>query len=101
MLLKQQFIIQQAANLEEWLKTKSRKTPVLYLKIVAEKQDEKLLQQINKLLKVNQGTAVVILHYEKDRKTIRLGPEKNINPTPELLQSLKDILGQKNVVLKD
>jgi DNA polymerase III subunit alpha len=98
---KQQFIIQQAANLEEWLKTKSRKTPVLYLKIVAEKQDEKLLQQINKLLKENQGTAVVILHYEKDRKTIRLGAEKNINPTPELLQLLKDILGSQNVVLKD
>jgi DNA polymerase III subunit alpha len=98
---KQQFIIQQAANLEEWLKTKSRKTSVLYLKIVAEKQDEKLLQQINKLLKVNQGTAVVILHYEKDRKTIRLGAENNINPTSELLQLLKDILGPQNVVLKD
>jgi DNA polymerase III subunit alpha len=98
---KQQFIIQQAAPLEEWLKTKSRKQPVLYIKIVSEKQDEKLLQQINQLLKENQGTTVVILHYEKDRKTIRLGAENNINPTPELLQALKDMLGPQNVVLKD
>ncbi len=98
---KQQFIIQQVSNLEEWLKTKLKKQPVLYLKIVEEKQDEKSLQQLNQLLKENQGTAVVILHYEKKRKTIRLGAENNINPTPELLQLLRNVLGPKNVVLKE
>jgi DNA polymerase-3 subunit alpha len=98
---KQQFIIQNVSNLEEWLKTKSIKQPVLYLKIVEEKQDDKFLQQINKLLKKYQGTAVVILHYEKDHKTIRLSSENNINPAPELLQLLRNMLGPENVVLKD
>lgn len=98
---KQQFIIQQVSNLEEWLQMKSVKQPVLYLKIVEDKQDENALQQLKQLLKENQGTAVVILHYEKDRKTIRLGAENNIDPTPALLQLLRNILGPKNVVLKE
>ncbi|MEH7373815.1 DNA polymerase III subunit alpha [Neobacillus drentensis] len=98
---KQQFIIQQVSNLEEWLQTKTVKQSVLYLKIVEDKQDESSLQQLNQLLKENQGTAAVILHYEKNRKTIRLGSENNINPTPELLQLLRNVLGPKNVVLKE
>ncbi|PGY10007.1 DNA polymerase III subunit alpha [Bacillus sp. AFS031507] len=98
---KQQFIIQQVSNLEEWLQTKTVIQSVLYLKIVEDKQDESSLQQLNQLLKENQGTAAVILHYEKNRKTIRLGSENNINPTPELLQLLRNVLGPKNVVLKE
>jgi DNA polymerase-3 subunit alpha len=98
---KQQFIIQQVFQLEDWLKTKARKQSVLYLKIVEEKQDEKFLQQIQQILKENQGTASVILHYEKSRKTIKLSAENNINPTLELLQLLRKMLGPKNVVLKE
>jgi DNA polymerase-3 subunit alpha len=98
---KQQFIIQQVSNLEEWLQTKTVKQSVLYLKIDEDKQDESSLQQLNQLLKEHQGTAAVILHYEKKRKTIRLGSENNINPTPELLQLLRNVLGPKNVVLKE
>jgi DNA polymerase-3 subunit alpha len=71
------------------------------LKITKEKQDETFLQEIHQLLKENQGTATVILHYEKSRKTIKLGPEDNVNPTLELLQLLRNILGPKNVVLKE
>lgn len=98
---KQQLIIQQVFQLEEWLKTKTRKQSVLYLKIVEERQDEKFLQQIHQLLKGNQGKTAVILHYEKSRKTIKLGEGNNIKPTLELLQLLREILGPKNVVLKE
>ncbi|MBV7506088.1 DNA polymerase III subunit alpha [Bacillus sp. sid0103] len=98
---KRQFIIQQVFLLEEWLQTKTRKQSVLYLKIVEENQSEKFLQQIHQLLKENRGVAAVILHYEKGRKTIKLGEENYINPTPELLELLREMLGPKNVVLKD
>ncbi|MCM3116648.1 DNA polymerase III subunit alpha [Neobacillus sp. MER 74] len=98
---KQQFIIQHVFHIEEWLKTKTSKQSVLYLKIIEEKQDDKLLFQIHQLIKENQGTASVILHYEKSRKTIKLGEENNINPTFELLQLLRGMLGPKNVVLKE
>ena len=98
---KQQFIIQQGSNLVEWLQTKSVKQSVLYVKIVEEKQDDQSLQQLHQLLKENQGRAAVVLHYEKSRKTIRLGDENNINPTPDLLQILRNMLGPKNVILKE
>jgi DNA polymerase-3 subunit alpha len=92
---KLQFIIQQVSDIEQWLKIKSQ--PVLYLKII----DETSLQKVNQVLKENKGETPVILHYEMTRKTIRLATEKYINPTPELQQLLRKILGSKNVVLKD
>ncbi|MEH7157621.1 DNA polymerase III subunit alpha [Neobacillus drentensis] len=98
---KQQMIIQQVFPLGEWLKAKMPLQSVLYLKIIEEKQDEKFLQEIHQLLKENPGTATLILHYEKSRKTIKLGPENTINPTLELLQLLRNLLGPKNVVLKE
>ncbi|MEH7074766.1 DNA polymerase III subunit alpha [Neobacillus drentensis] len=98
---KQQMIIQQVFTLGEWLKAKMPLQSVLYLKIIEEKQDEKFLQEIHQLLKENPGTATVILHYEKSRKTIKLGPEDTINPALELLQLLRNLLGPKNVVLKE
>ncbi|WHY84976.1 DNA polymerase III subunit alpha [Neobacillus novalis] len=96
-----QFIIQHVSGLEQWIQTKLVKQSVLYLKIVENIQDEQSLQKINQLLKGNKGEAGVILHYESTRKTVRLGKENNVNPTSELLQQLKKILGSKNVVLKD
>ncbi|MGG3471076.1 DNA polymerase III subunit alpha [Neobacillus pocheonensis] len=98
---KQQLIIQQVFDLEQWLETHAVKQSVLYLKIVKDKQDEKSLQKINHVLKGNKGETNVVLHYESTRKTIKLGLENNINPTPELLEQLRLILGPKNVVLKD
>jgi len=98
---KQQLIVQQVFDLEQWLKTKAEQHPTLYLKISKEMLDESILQRINKLLKENKGNAGVILHYEATHKTIRLGTENNVHPTPELLQKIADCLGSKNVVLKD
>ncbi len=98
---KPQFIVQQVFELESWLKAKAQKHQVLYLKINQDKLEEKTLQQINLLLGENKGDAAVILHYETTRKTVRLGAEKNINPTPKLLDLLRNILGANNVVLKD
>lgn len=98
---KLQFIIQQVYDLEQWLAVKSVKQPVLYLKIIKDRQDEKVLQQIYQLLKENKGAAGVVLHYEAAKKTIRLAEENNINPSPKLLHSLKEILGFPNVVLRD
>ncbi|MFJ7727206.1 DNA polymerase III subunit alpha [Neobacillus sp. NPDC097160] len=98
---KPQFIIQQVAELEHWLQTKAVKQPVLYLKIISNQQDEQLLQKMNQLLKENKGDAVVILHDEGTKKTVRLAEENNVNPSHELIQQLRNILGSKNVVLKD
>jgi DNA polymerase-3 subunit alpha len=98
---KPQFIIQQVSEIEPWLKEKIVKKSVLYLKIEQDKQDEKSLQQLNRLLKENRGNTSVVLHYEAIRKTVRLATENNINPNAELLKKLNDFLGSNNVVLKE
>ncbi|MEH7417163.1 DNA polymerase III subunit alpha [Neobacillus drentensis] len=95
-----QFIIQQVFEMEQWLSTNSRQQAVLYLKVSAGR-DETSLQKINQLLKENKGTTPVVLHYEVERKTIRLGDEYRVKPEPYVLQKLSDILGSKNVVLKE
>jgi DNA polymerase-3 subunit alpha len=87
--------------LEEWLQNHSEKQPVLYIKVSLELQDENLLLRINQLLKRNKGNVQVVLHYEKNRKTIRLGHDYRMNPDPNVLNELRNILGSKNVVLKD
>jgi DNA polymerase-3 subunit alpha len=97
----QQFIVQLVTDLEAWLKIKLEKQPTLYLKITMDVQDEKLLLNINQLLKENRGGTGVILHYEATHKTIKLGAENNVNPTPDVLKQLRILLGSKNVVLKD
>ncbi|WP_286229350.1 DNA polymerase III subunit alpha [Neobacillus mesonae] len=98
---KLQFIIQQAHEMVKWLNTKLVKQPVLYLKISKEKNEDQSLQQLNLLLGNNEGNTSVILHYEANRRTIRLGDDKAVNPTPHVLHSLREILGPENVVLKD
>ncbi|MBL4951142.1 DNA polymerase III subunit alpha [Neobacillus sp. YIM B02564] len=97
---KLQFIIQQVQDLDQWLKRTSLK-PVLYLKICKQMHQDLYLQQINQLLEKHKGDTSVIIHYEMNRKTVRLGTEKNVHPTPDLLQSLQELLGSPNVVLKD
>lgn len=99
---KGQFIIQQVFDLEEWTKTKPiRQQPVLYLKISAEQPNEKILNSINNILAEHKGAASVILHDEATRKTVKLGSEKQVHPTFELQQKLRNLLGEKNVVLRD
>ncbi|MGG3560376.1 DNA polymerase III subunit alpha [Neobacillus rhizosphaerae] len=98
---KLQFIIQQVFELEQWLQTKSLKQPILYLKISAELQDENILNKIKQILTEYKGNASVILHDEATRKTVKLGAENQVHPTPELQRKLRIILGEKNVVLRD
>lgn len=98
---KRQYIIQQVFEIQQWIASKSKKQPVLYLKIDQDKQDEQSLQKINRLIREHKGDAGVILHYGATRKTVRLGEGNKVSPTPILLQSLRDILGFHNVVLKE
>ncbi|WML40823.1 OB-fold nucleic acid binding domain-containing protein [Neobacillus sp. OS1-2] len=98
---KRQFIIQQITELEQWLQTKMVNQPVLYIKISSTQQDQLVLPKIKQLLQASKGDAVVVLHDEGTRKSVKLGAENNVNPTPAVIQQLRNLLGEKNVVLKD
>jgi DNA polymerase-3 subunit alpha len=97
---KLQFIIQHVSEIESWLTEKTKEQSTLYLKIVEDKQDETSLKQLKDYFKGRNGKTRVVLHYEKSRKTIRLGNEFNIDPSQRLLGLLQDFLGVDNVVLK-
>lgn len=98
---KKQFIIQNVSEIEPWIQTNKKKQSVLYLKIVAEKQDEHSLKQLKQLFKGNNGNTNIVLFYEATRKTSRLGNEFMIHPDRKLLDLLRDFLGSENVVLKE
>ncbi|MEH7176481.1 DNA polymerase III subunit alpha [Neobacillus vireti] len=98
---KLQFIIQQVTEMETWLRTKTKKESILYLKIVKAKEDEQSLTHLKQLFKDNPGETNVVLHYETSKKTIRLGSEFMIKPSNHLLETLCEFLGNKNVVLKE
>ncbi|WP_042354809.1 DNA polymerase III subunit alpha [Bacillus rubiinfantis] len=98
---KLQFIIDQVQDLAYWISRKPSRQPTLYLKISREVHQDQNIQQVNQLLERNKGGTNVILHFEASHKTIKLGVEKSVHPTPELLESLRALLGGQNVVLKD
>lgn len=98
---KLQFIIQHVTEIETWLNMKAKQEPILYLKIVEEKQDEQSLNQLKQIFKDNNGKTKVVLHYEASKKTIRLGNEFKIQPSSKLMNLLSDFLGRDNVVLKE
>jgi DNA polymerase-3 subunit alpha len=98
---KPQFIIQKAVELESWIQEGIKSFPVLYLKIEMEKQDPAFLQQINSLLKNGRGNTGVVLYYEGINKTVKLTKENNVTASTELIGKLKQLLGSRNVILKE
>ncbi|WP_066050411.1 DNA polymerase III subunit alpha [Robertmurraya korlensis] len=73
---------------------------VLYLKIQKHQEQGEFLHALKKLLNMHSGETPVILYYEEARRSIRLGKEDYIQPTPVLLKEIKSLLGSDNVILK-
>ncbi len=73
---------------------------ILYLR-VADDQDSRILQQeIAEKLKTAPGNIPVVIYFEKDHRKIVLGKDFWIGRNTQLLMDLRDILGDKNVVLQ-
>jgi len=71
----------------------------LYLKIPAGK-DRMLLVQVKQVLDAFPGDSPVILHYEEERKTIRLPEKSRVRAEEACLEKLTELLGEGNVILK-
>ncbi|WP_442595440.1 DNA polymerase III subunit alpha [Neobacillus sp. D3-1R] len=96
-----QLIIQDAVNMEEWLETNKRFKATLYLKLKESKQSVEELQKLKALFRQNKGDTNIILFYEGLKKTVLLEDAYHINPTKQLIQKLKEFLGEENVILKE
>jgi DNA polymerase III subunit alpha len=96
-----QLIIQKATDIQDWLQWNKKPSSTLYLKLEKDKQSVMQLQKLKALLRQNIGETGIVLFYEGTKKTVRLEDAYHINPTIQLINQLKDFLGNENVILKE
>ncbi|MFK2824648.1 DNA polymerase III subunit alpha [Bacillus sp. B190/17] len=95
-----QLIIKSVQSIEELKERRQERNKILYLKIPDSPDEHLILEDIHRLIGRFKGETPVILHYERNRQTVKL-PEKNaIKPTKQLLKELEQIIGKECVVLK-
>ncbi|MFC4321068.1 DNA polymerase III subunit alpha [Litchfieldia salsa] len=96
-----QFIIKSVKTIEEVEPIKENDSNnKLFLKIESNHQQEDLLEDLKSILKKNHGTVAVIVYFEKDQKTIALQREYWVSIEEKTIQQFKNLLGDKNVVVK-
>ncbi|MFW2109870.1 DNA polymerase III subunit alpha [Bacillus spizizenii] len=94
---KVQFIMSRAELLENM---DAEKAPSVYIKIESSQHSQEILAKIKRILLEHKGETGVYLYYERQKQTIKLPESFHINADHQVLYRLKELLGQKNVVLK-
>nr|WGD68645.1 OB-fold nucleic acid binding domain-containing protein [Bacillus subtilis] len=92
-----QFIMSRAELLENM---DADKAPSVYIKIESSQHSQEILAKIKRILLEHKGETGVYLYYERQKQTIKLPESFHINADHQVLYRLKELLGQKNVVLK-
>ncbi|WP_313631567.1 DNA polymerase III subunit alpha [Enterococcus devriesei] len=72
----------------------------LFLRVPAEKDDQAIQQAIADKLQTSPGKVPVIIYYEKNRKKIVLDKKFWVGINDTLLNALRDILGEQNIVIR-
>ncbi|MBP2241387.1 DNA polymerase-3 subunit alpha [Cytobacillus eiseniae] len=97
---KRQLVVQVLEDVQAAIEKEEQKDPILYLKITKELEKRDLLYELKNVFRQNAGNIQVVIYYESTKKSIRLGEEDLIQPSAQLINKLKDILGGNNVILK-
>ncbi|MFZ3590709.1 DNA polymerase III subunit alpha [Bacillus sp. DJP31] len=72
----------------------------LFVKIEPNDENQETLSQLKHLFSQYHGDTEVVLYYVESQKSIKLPKEYHIDPVNECLQRIKEVIGDKNVVLK-
>ncbi|MBE4908255.1 DNA polymerase III subunit alpha [Bacillus luteolus] len=96
---RQQLIVKNVVSIEE-LKSMKEESSSLYLKIEPIHKEGSTIQNIHAILKKYHGSTPVIIYYVDEKKTYKLQKDSWINSSEECLNRLKELVGEKNVVLK-
>ncbi len=72
----------------------------LFLRIESVNDKKEILSKLKIQLSQYPGNTEVVLYYVENQKTIKLPKEFHIELDPECLQGIRDIIGDKNVVIK-
>jgi DNA polymerase-3 subunit alpha len=91
-----QFVIKRVLSIEQ-LHEYGR---ALYVKICPDHIVAGKLPLLKDMLQKHRGHIPVFLYYEKERKTVKLSEEYEVNASNECLTELRELLGSKYVVLK-
>ncbi|EIT85446.1 DNA polymerase III DnaE [Fictibacillus macauensis ZFHKF-1] len=93
-----QVILEKATSLLDAASRPEPKKETLYLKIDEDSISAHKLQHVKELLEHSEGSTPVILYYERQNKTVKIG--HSIAATTKLLSAITALLGDGNVVLK-
>ncbi|WP_246941164.1 DNA polymerase III subunit alpha [Bacillus pinisoli] len=93
-----QFIVQKVQTMEELKGTYREKS--LFIKIEPGLENQNKLEELKQLFTEYHGNTEVVLYYVETKKTIRLPQPYHVNPVNECLEKIKEVIGDKNVVLK-
>lgn len=96
-----QIIVKNVIPLDELKKAQPKSQPALFLKISSGSMADEILYKVKAVLDKYHGHIPVMVHYEETQSTIQLPEEYWIREEAECLNSLKGLLGEQNVVLKE
>ncbi|WP_064092608.1 DNA polymerase III subunit alpha [Rossellomorea aquimaris] len=94
---KRQLIINKIEPMEE---AQSKVDKKLYLKIPLEQDIDATMNLIYKAIQNYKGPNGIIVHYEKDKKSIRLPNHLGVHPSNKAIVEFQRIVGEGNVVLQ-
>ncbi|KAA0549130.1 DNA polymerase III subunit alpha [Bacillus sp. BGMRC 2118] len=93
-----QFVVQEAKTMDE-LK-ESYVEHILFIKIEPKYENSETLFTLKQLLSQHHGDTEVVMYYEENQKTIKLPKNFFVTPTEQCLSKIREVIGEKNVVLK-
>ncbi|MCI2254322.1 DNA polymerase III subunit alpha [Domibacillus sp. PGB-M46] len=95
-----QLIVHSLEPIQEGINKTMEKKQVLFIQLPEGKGESELAGWVVEELQLYPGQASVVIHYERTKETVRLGPKYKVSPKEELIEGLKKKCGTRNVVLK-
>ncbi|WP_169087019.1 DNA polymerase III subunit alpha [Paenibacillus sp. PL91] len=77
-----------------------RKPQRVYIKIVSENEEPAVLEQLKGLLAGHSGQLATVLFYVQGQKSIALSDSYRVKPSPQLIASVEQLLGEGAIVVK-
>ncbi|HEY9577159.1 MAG TPA: OB-fold nucleic acid binding domain-containing protein, partial [Pseudobacillus sp.] len=90
---RKQLIVKSVYRIEEVQERQSERAKTLYIKIPEAPDEHLVLEDIHQLINRFKGETPVVLHYEKNRQTVKLHERSSVKPTESLLEELTKIIG--------
>lgn len=93
-----QVVIQEVKPAKDWNSPKS--TGKLFVRIPQHLNHQGTLEQVRELCSKYKGGTPVIIHFEDTKRTIQLQQSEWVNLSSDISSSLKNLLGDSNVVVQ-